>query len=401
LKILFITARFPYPPIKGDKIIPYQRLKFFSKKHEITLLSLADTKADLKHLSAIQQYCKHIYVVPLRKMESFTNMLAKGLSRVPLQVLYFKSRRFKKNLEELLSKNKYDVVHTFMLRMAPYVSSYKGCPKIIELIDSMQLNMRRRASLGKNLKKWIFNEESRRLAAYEKNIVKKFDYGIVVSEVDKKQIGTDNIIVSHLGVDDKTFYPISNGQKDQDLIIFTGNMGYFPNQQAVLYFVNTIFPLIQKKHPMAKFWVVGCKPPKKIKLLEKANKSIRLFGFVDSMTDYINKASIAVCPMTVGSGMQFKILEALACGVPVVATSLAKGDIKLNENDGLFVADNVTLFADRVLEIMENKNLQKVIAIVAPQAIKDKYSWEDSNLIVENIYSSLVNGREGYKCVKP
>jgi glycosyltransferase involved in cell wall biosynthesis len=219
--------------------------------------------------------------------------------------------------------------------------------------------------------------------------------------VDKKQIGADNIIVSHLGVDDKTFYPISSTQKDRDLIIFTGNMGYFPNQQAALYFINTIFPLIQKKHPAAKFWIVGCKPPKKIKLLEKVNKSVRIFDSVDLMADYINKASIAVCPMTVGSGMQFKILEALACGVPVVATSLAKGGIKLNENNGFFVADNVTLFVDKVLKIMENKDLQKVIAIAAPRAIKNKYSWEASNLIVENIYLSLVNGREGYRCVKP
>jgi hypothetical protein len=172
LKILFVSARFPYPPIKGDKIVPYQRLKYFSQKHEITLLSMADTKIEPEYISAIQQYCKHIYIVPLCKAKSFTNMLVGGLNRIPLQVLYFKSQRFKKKLRELLSENKYDLIHAFMLRVAPYVSSYKNCPKIIELIDSMELNMKRRASSEKNLKKWIFSEESRRLAAYEKKIVK-------------------------------------------------------------------------------------------------------------------------------------------------------------------------------------------------------------------------------------
>jgi len=207
--------------------------------------------------------------------------------------------------------------------------------------------------------------------------------------VDSKQVGSDNIVVSPLGVDDETFYPIRTIAKDPNLIIFSGNMGYFPNQMAVLYFVQSIFPLIRKRKQDAEFWIVGGRASDTIKDLEKSNKAIRVLGFVDSMAEYINRASVSVSPMIAGSGMQFKILEALACGVPVVATSLAKGDIRLNEDDGLFVSDDATSFAETVVGIMEEKGLQDFVEEKAPQAIKENYSWERSNRMVENIYSKL------------
>jgi glycosyltransferase involved in cell wall biosynthesis len=295
-------------------------------------------------------------------------------------------------LGNLLREGQYDLVHTFMLRMAPYISDYKGFPKIIELIDSMELNMKRRASLEKNPKKWIFNLESRKLSVYEKIMVKKFDCAIVVSQLDKKLIGQDNIVVNPLGVDTEIFHPMKSVKKYPYLIIFSGNMGYFPNEKAVLYFVNDIFPQVQEKIPKAKFQVAGGGASHIIKQLEKKNRAIKILGFVDSMSYYINRASVSVGPMTAGSGMQFKILEALACGVPVVATSLAQGDIELNEGDGLFIADDPAVFADRVVRIIEDKRLQNVIAKTGPQAIREKkYSWERSNLVVENIYSGLTN----------
>jgi sugar transferase (PEP-CTERM/EpsH1 system associated) len=389
MKILFITSRFPYPPIKGDKAIPYQRLKHFSKKHEITLLSFAEDTIDRIHFEEISGYCKEVHIIPLIKRKAYLNIMLKSFSNIPLQVLYYTSKDFKKKLKELLKRNKCDLVHAFMLRIAPYISEYKECPKIIEFIDSMELNMRKRASLEKGIKKWIVREEATRLSKYEKVIAKKFDYTIVVSNIDKDIIGGKNIVVSPLGVDTQIFFCNGIGNRDENLIIFTGNMGYFPNEMAVLYFVESIFPLVQRKIQSVKFWVIGGDVSERVKRLEKKNKSIRVLGFVDSMPDYINRAAVSVCPMKSGSGMQFKIIEALACGVPVITTSVGKGDINLNEEDGLFVADEPEKFADKVLEILMNEDLRKNIAQKAPEAIKDKYSWESSNLILERIYSEL------------
>ncbi|MBT9175394.1 MAG: Phosphatidyl-myo-inositol mannosyltransferase [candidate division WS2 bacterium] len=389
MKILFVTARFPYPLVKGDKIIPYYRLKHFSRKHEITLLSFSDKDEDINYLKEVSQFCKEVHLVPLKKKEVFLNLITCGLSNTPLQVLYYQSKAFKSKIETLLKDNKYDLIHVFMLRTAHYVSEYNDCPKIIEFIDSMELNMKRRASLERGIKKIVFQEETRRVAAYEKEIAMKFDFVIVVSDIDKKTIGSSNIHVVPLGVDTDFLTPQMNSNKDENLIVFTGNMGYFPNERAVLYFRNEIFPLIRKRHPNVEFWVIGGGVSNRVKRLE--NDSIKVLGFVNSMAEYINRASVSVAPMQSGSGMQSKILEALACGVPVVATTVAKGDIKLNEEEGLFVADEPNIFAERVVKILIDKNLQRSIAQKAPQAIKDKYSWETSNSGIEKIYSELIN----------
>lgn len=391
MNILFISTRFPYPPITGDKVIPYQRLKHLSKNHEITLLCFSNSDIDKEHLEEVSRYCKDVHVIPLRRVETYSNLVLKGLGNIPLQVLYFESRRFKAKLEDLLRITKYDLIYVFMLRIAPYISEYKWCPKIIELIDSMELNMRRRASLERGFKKWFFKEEARRLSIYEKTMVQKFDSAIVVSNIDKRLIGTENLNVIPLGVDTTLFKPVTKQYTDENIIIFSGNMSYFPNEKAVSWFVKDIFPLILKSIPTAKFWVAGGGVSNKIKHLEDKNKTIRILGYVDSMPSYICQASVSVAPMIGGSGMQFKILEALACGVPVVGTSMAKGDIQLSETDGLFVVNEPDLFADKVVQILLDKDVQESVAQKAPQAIREKYSWDASNLAIENIYSKLLN----------
>jgi len=391
LKILFITARFPFPPLTGDKSIPYQRLKHLSRKHDITLLSFSDDLRDSEYSEEIRKYCTDIHVVSLRRAQAYGNLMSGMFGHTPFQVLYYRSNRFKTALNELLRENRYDLIHAFMLRIAPYTSEYRQCPKIIELIDSMALNMRRRASLENGIRKLIFTEEARRVSRYEAEVAERFDRAVVVSDIDAKAIGADNIVVAPLGVDLQHFFPGSLNARDGNLIIFTGNMRYFPNEMALLYFTRDIFPLIQKRRPGAKFWVIGAAPSRAIRQLERANRAIRVLGFVDSMCAHISLASVSVCPMLAGSGMQFKILEALACGVPVVATSVAKGDIKLGEGDGLFVADQPAVFADKVIRTMIDTKLRENIASRAPEAVQEKYSWRRSNLAIDRIYSELLH----------
>ena len=394
MKILFVTARFPYPPLKGDKIIAYQRLKHLSENHEITLLSFFDECVDNKYVAQVAKYCKEICLVPLRKSQAYSNLMLHGLSKTPLQVLYYKSKRFRAKLEELLAKNRYDLIHTFMLRVAPYVCGYERCAKIVELIDSMELNMLRRVSSERGIRKIIFAEEAKRLSRYEANVAKQFDRAVVVSGIDAKTIGTDNAVVNPLGVDPNEFYPRFSEDKDPNLLVFTGNMRYYPNETAVVHFARDIFPLVQEALPDAKFQVIGAGPSRRVKRLENENKAIRVLGFVDSMPEHIDRASVSVCPMLAGSGMQFKILEALACGIPVVATSVAKGDIQVDEDDGLFIADEPAAFADRVVEIIEDEDLRTNIADKAPKAVERRYSWRRSNLAIDRIYSELSPRRD-------
>lgn len=389
MKVLFLTARFPYPPLKGDKIVSYQRLKHLSRNHQITLLSFCDDTLTRRDLAEVERFCRDVHTIPLRKAEIYSNLMLGGLGNTPFQVLYHQSRAFRRKLRELLAHDAFDLLHVFMLRIAPYVADYAGCPKLLELIDSMELNMARRAGSERGIKRMLFREEARRLAGYERRVAEKFDRAVVVSDVDARVVQACNLQVSPLGVDFQQFSPRPVTDEADPLIVFTGNMQYFPNENAVLYFANDIFPRIQRKVPGARFWVVGGGPSPKLRRLEQANRAVRVLGFVDSMSEYINRASVSVCPMLAGSGMQFKILEALACGVPVVATSMAQGDIRISEEEGLSIADDPAAFADKVAGVIEDAQRRKDAALRAREILERRYSWPQCNGIIDQIYAEL------------
>jgi glycosyltransferase involved in cell wall biosynthesis len=293
----------------------------------------------------------------------------------------------------LLARNTFDLRHVFMLRMAPYVADYTDCPRLLELIDSMELNMQRRAAFEKGIRKMLFREEARRLSEYERQLAERFDRAVVVSEVDAQVIHACNLRVSPLGVDFQQFYPRPVRNGTGPLIVFTGNMQYFPNEDAVLYFAREVFPRIQRKVPAARFCVVGGGPSPRLRQLEQTNKAICVSGFVESMPEHISAASVSVCPMRVGSGMQFKLLEALACGVPVVATSLAKGDIRISEEEGLFVADDPITFADKVVAVLADVPRQREAARRARAILERRYSWRQCNAVIDQIYTELAGTR--------
>src|SRR5207248_1024261 len=167
MKILYVTARFPYPPLKGDQVVPWHRLRLLSKLHDITLLTFYESEDQRTHLPRLQEYCEAVHLVKLKVSTSMLSVaLRAAVSSDPMQVSYYKSLKFRQKLNELLLAKDFDVVHVFMLRIAPYVSDI-SLPKILELNDSMQLNLQRRAEGGSWLMKRIIAEELRRISRYE------------------------------------------------------------------------------------------------------------------------------------------------------------------------------------------------------------------------------------------
>ena len=244
----------------------------------------------------------------------------------PLQVAYYRNKNFKILLDELLSQNRFDIVHVYMLRMAHYVADYTIF-KIISLVDSMALNMKRRVENESGLKKLVFKYENLLVRNYETKMIRKFNKAIVVSNIDKEYIGEQNIEVIPIGINIQQSKIIKEDKK----IIFSGNMGYFPNQNAVIWFVENCFNEIKRAIPEIKFFIVGKNPPEKI-IKYQDGLNIFVKGYVDSMIDELASATIAIAPMQSGSGMQIKILESMSIGLPIVATELGRGDISVIHN---------------------------------------------------------------------
>lgn len=383
MNILFISTRFPSPPLKGDQLIVYNRIKGLSKYFKITLLVFYTSKSELEDIEEINQYCEEVITVRLSKWRALINLLsALFKNNLPLQVNYYSSDFFLKSLKKVLARKDFGVVHCFTIRLAEYVRNLKT-PVIYELIDSMQLNIENMVRQEKWIKKYAYKIELERISEYESMVCSTNKFLTVVSEKDKKRIGSTHIKVIPNGVDTERFIPGKNFNHGE--IIFSGNMSYLPNIHAVRWFVEECFPIIRQAIPHAVFRIVGVNPSMYIRSLHNS-KSIFVTGYVDQIFEELQKAHIAVAPMKSGSGMQNKIVEAMACGIPVVTTHNGLEGLFAEPGEEILVADTPSTFAQAVIDLIKDKKLWQKISSNTRSYVEKNHSWDASNEKILDIY---------------
>lgn len=391
MRLLFLAPRFPYPFHKGDQLTVYRRLLAVHEKHEVTLLSFSDVM-NPDGMEHIQSLCRGgVHLVRHGSYAPFFYGALKGIvSSLPLQVLLFQSREFAQRLTELLRQAHFDVVHFFMLRMVPYRKHVKNIPCVIDLVDSMSLNIERRIPFEHGIKKWVFQEELRRLVRYERFIGPMFSHMMLTSEKDEAYFDADNItlIPSTISVDE--FYPRME-MHEAYRIVFSGNLSYAPNIHAVLWFLHNVYPVLLRKQAVFEFVIVGKNPSPQILKAIEGKRQVCVTGYVDSMNEALNQCGVAVAPMQSGSGMQGKILEAMACGLPVVVTSLGKGAIAATETEGLFVEDTAEGFAERLILLMCDRDRLKLLGKQARGYIEQHHDTAKTNMVLEQIYQQAIS----------
>ena len=378
MKILFLTSRFPFPPIGGDKLRFFNILKYLSRNHKISILCFTDRKIQPGIISAYRDYFSEIDVVFLPKICSYINCILGLLKGQPLQVSYYQSKKMEKLVREKLSQDKFDMVFVHLIRMAEYVKDYK-IYKILDMTDAQSLNYTRAMSYTTGKWSIIHRFEKELVLGYEKNIWRYFDKTYVVSPVDQHYLksldNNMNIEVLPNGVDvQKYTFRLSDHQNKQ--ICFIGNMRTFPNTDAVVWFCREIFPMIKKEIPEAKFYIVGTEPSRRVRQLSKI-KDVYVTGEVPNVNEYVWNSAVSVAPIRVGAGIQNKILESMALGTPVVTTSIGLEGIEALPDEHLLVADSPEEFARTVVQLIREKELRMQISQKARNLIEEKYTWDN------------------------
>jgi len=382
MKILFLTSRWPVPPITGDRIRAFYLLRHLAEKHDVTLVSFYENFHQIKQLESSQLNVRIRPVKFSSGISLYARMALGFFSKLPLQVHYYSTEKMKRVIFEELKSQSFDLVFVHLLRMANYVMNWDAIPKLIDLTDAISLNYERLLHFSgfyqnRSFYK-IYSLEKKRVFNYEKQILQAFDHSILISRIDRDYLQlpdqANRVSVVKNGVNLTYFRYAPNGY-DSNKIVFHGNMNYLPNVDAALYFYRTIFPLIRQKRPRAKIFFVGTQPKKQIRALEK-NPGIFVTGRLNDLRPQLRNAAVAVCPLRAGAGLQNKILEAMAIGTPVVTTSVGLEGIDATPGREIEVADKPEAFAEKVLSFMNDLEKRKHFSGQARKFVEENYSWQ-------------------------
>ena len=387
MKIFVLLSRFPYPLEKGDKLRAFHQIKELSKKHEIILCALSDEKVDQKSIRKLSEYWVHIEVIRLYKWKVVFSLLRSLLfSNQSLQVSYFYNKKAHERIKELIQIHSANHIYCQLIRVTEYVRKI-NIPKTLDYMDALARGMERRVEESPFYLKWFLKTETTRLKRYEHFIFDDFDFTTIISEQDRNlivNIKNDTTVVVPNGVDYST-YKHQVLDKEFDLI-FTGNMAYPPNVDSVIYLANNIMPLVWEKQPNIKLVIVGAKPAPKVQKLK--SKNIIVTGWVEDISEYYAKSKVFVAPMQIGTGLQNKLLEAMAMQLPCITSNLANNALNAEPNKSVLIGENPKDYANHIVQLLENKELYSSIAQNGYKFVKENYTWEGSTAILERLITS-------------
>jgi len=392
MRILFLTSRFPYPPLGGDRLRAYHIIKHLLKQgHEVDLLSLSDSSVRLT-----ESFPKG-KVVFLGKSSSYLNCLRGLFSREPLQIWYFRSAEMRKAVRNVLDRRRHHLIFCHLIRTAQYADDTRwGIPGIIDMTDAISLNYERVSNSimrRLSLKKFIYAFEKERVLRYEREVMRSFDKCILISEKDKEYLkktnDSGNLEVVPNGIDLNKFAYFGEAY-DRNSIVFLGNMRTVPNEDAVFYFIKEVFPLIKKELPSARFTIIGDSPTKGLLRLAGSRPDIHITGYVEDVRKFLNTAALSVAPMRLGAGMQNKILESMSVGVPVITTSIGLEGLSACPGKEILVEDSPELFAKQAVKMMKEGSFRRHISLEGRQLVEKIYSWENALKRLDGILHELV-----------
>jgi len=391
MKILFLTSRIPYPPHRGDKLKIWNLVTQLSRRHTIVLLTFVRNRGEMQLVEKLREVCAEVHTVHLPVWKSLLNCILAIPGGEPFQVAYYRSRSMDDLLRQQIQTVKPDIIHTHLIRMAHYSAHQKEVPLILDLTDAVSLYLSRFHDTEKNpFMKWVLGIELKRMRAYE-SVIGEFDRGLVCSNTDRdfllQRYPELSLSILPNGVDLGMFSRNDSIPADPFRIIFTGNMSYFPNMDGASFLVREVLPIVHQSIPQATLFIVGQNPPARVRAL--AGPNVVVTGFVpDIRTEYL-KSTVAVSPIRFGAGTLNKVLEPLALGVLVVASSVGLEGLGLQVGTDILVADDARQFAAAVVRLLTDTGLRASMASQASSKVRSKFCWEKIALDLEDIYKGV------------
>lgn len=391
MKVLHIFPQVPTPPTSGGNLRVFHILKHLCRYHDVTVTGFFEN-GDMEYfIKAFPEVHGKMHFVH-RKTHSFRRLrqLAAYMSNHSYWYNWPKSKELTNTIQSLLDENPFDIMLAEFSSMGHF-EFRTDATRILDAHNVEYDNFRRMSQV-----KWSKAREKFYRHEYEKSYqeeidaFKRQDALFVTSERDKQLIAKDAPQVPQFVIPngvDTAFFQKGSTPEEPYSIVFTGAMKYMPNTDGMIYFLDNIFPYIKKNIPQAKIYIVGSKPPPILKGYQ--SDSVIITGFVDDVRPYIDRASVFVVPLQMGSGTRLKVLEALSMRKPVVSTSIGCEGIEVRDDEHLLIRDQPQAFAEAVIELLGNRHKKERLIQSGYELVKNTYDWQVIGDSIEQSFAIL------------
>lgn len=408
MNIVVLTHKIPYPPNKGEKIRTFNQLEYL-RKNSVNILVVAVLHTDEDEALA-REYTAETGIEVIAERVRFNKLkMLVGLCRLrSFSVSNFYSRALQLRLNDHLRQNTVDAIYCTSSAMAEYV--FRGDfgetgagRKFMDFMDLDSDKWRQYSELNTFPLSMIYKYEEIMLSRVERKIQSNFEKCIFISgnEVElfqsKLKAKADNLRVVGNGVDLAMFRPDSEREVgDRVQLMFSGVMDYFPNVNAMEWFVESVWPQVKSAHPGVQLTIAGMNPTDEV-LAMAEDSDVTVTGFVEDMIPYFHQADIFIAPFQIARGVQNKILQAFACGIPVVSTSIGAEGIDCHDGRDLLLAATADDFAKNITRLICEADSYQSIRNSALALVNDNYTWAAKNEALHNLLNCDETGPEQAK----
>ena len=395
MNIVWVKAGGMVPLDSGGRLRSFHIARELAKAHKVTLFTFYVEEPNDEHNNLTSLFDK-VITHPLkirsgRGLGEALRYLATCLAPLPYSITKYCRPEVARHLRGVLGAEKYDVIVCDFLNAADVIPFDWGVPVVIFTHNVEAMIWKRHWEVAENLLwKFVYHREFNKMQAAELRFLRRSAHVLTVSDTDTNFFARDidraKITTIPTGVEIDYFRPM--GGEELDSLVFTGSMDWMPNEDAILYFVNDVLPLIRKRRPNTKLSVVGRKPGRKVKALAESDPGIKVTGRVEDVRPYIAKGSVYIVPLRVGSGTRLKIFEAMAMGKAVVSTTIGAEGLPVTTGSDIILADDPEHFANAVCGLLGSPEERKRLGDAARKLVEEKYGWAAVAKHVENVLGS-------------
>ncbi len=393
MRIFYICRRVPFPPDRGDKIAAFNQIRHLAAQHEVHVFCLGDGVQDLANISGLQAYAKTVTAAPVDEFTIKLRALAALVTGQPLSVAALNETQLHDAIRRKFVELRPDLIVVYSCNMAQFAEHFPDVPRIMHFGDLDSLKWRQYAERSSIPLNWIYAIEAQRLLGYERQIAKIFSHALVHTEIERHDFerlipGIPVTVVGN-GVD-LDYFRSAGGAKIPASMVFTGVMDYRPNIDAVVWFCNEVLPIVQTEIPAANFTICGSRPAPAVRRLAK-HRGVTVTGWVADARPYLDRAEIFVAPLRMGRGVQNKLLEGLAMGLPCVASTAARRGTVVADGEGMLAADEPMDFARHVVDLLRDGTRRAEMSRRARAAAEANYRWEVQLARLDEVIAAAVS----------